>query len=575
MASSEYWDKFWRRRVSRRGVLKGAALSASGLAVAGIVGCGGDDDSTGSPSATATAVPVGTPVMGGKFTGPLVGTSTGTPPSLDAQRQTTFLAQIPAAYHYNRLLKVVPPEPQLVNGVPSIPIDFSTIEGDACSSVPEIVDEGVTYNFTIRDNLKFHDVAPVSGRDVTADDVKAALDAFSTDSPNRGNWLAQVASVTVTGTKTLTVTLNKPFAAALQVLFANTDGGPWVIPPEVLESDDMSNNKPIGAGPFIFQSLTPDESIVWKKNPDYYDAPKPYLDTIEATLSGDQEVILQNLKDGTFDSALWTASLWDRARNELPNAQFFTGPEQVWGGAYFNFANAPFNDKRVRQAFSMAVDRPGVLANLDQPGAVGGGSGLTHISQFADYWIDPIQDESTFGPNAKYYKQDIEGAKALLTEAGYPNGLDLIAVTSSVYGPGYGSLMETFGGSAEAAGFRISNYNYQEYGAYISTTFFGELDANQFGLAPLMGSPMDPHNIFFSIFHPSSSRHILSVETAGRLRIGFECSVSGCLPQPPCRKQHRTGIEISAGVASKRPWFYLSQPEIEDELSQGRTLRAS
>jgi ABC-type transport system substrate-binding protein len=47
----------------------------------------------------------------------------------------------------------------------------------------------------------------------------------------------------------------------------------------------------------------------------------------------------------------------------------------------------------------------------------------------------------------------------------------------------------------------------QEYGAYISTTFFGALEANQFGLAPLMGSPMDPHNIFFTIFHPSSVRH--------------------------------------------------------------------
>lgn len=509
MATSEYWDKFWRRRVSRRRVLKGAALGASGLAVAGVVGCG-DDDGGASTTATASGAPATTassqPVMGGTFHGPLVGTSTGTPPSLDAQRQTTFLAQIPAAYHYNRLLKIVPPEPASVDGVPSVPIDFSSVEGDACATAPEVVD-GATYNFTIRPNLAFHDIAPVSGRDVTADDVKAALDVFAAESPNRGNWLSQVASMTVTGPKTLTITLNKPFAAAMQVLFANTDGGPWIIPPEVLESEDMSNNKPIGAGPYMFESLTPDESVVWVKNPNYYDSPKPYIDRIEASLNGDPEVILQNLKEGNFDSALWTAPLWDRARGELPNATFFTGPEQVWGGAYFNFANPPFNDKRVRQAFSMAVDRPGVLANLDQPGAVGGGSGLTHISQFAKYWIDPIEDASTFGPNAKYFKRDVAAARTLLGEAGYPNGIDLVAVSSNVYGPGYGTLMETFGGSAEEAGFRITTYDYQEYGAYISTTFFGELGENQFGLAPLMGSPMDPHNIFFSIFHPSSARH--------------------------------------------------------------------
>jgi ABC-type transport system substrate-binding protein len=253
--------------------------------------------------------------------------------------------------------------------------------------------------------------------------------------------------------------------------------------------------------------MTPDEAIVWVKNPNYYESGKPYIDRIEASLSGDPEVILQNLKDGNYDSALWTASLWDRARGELPDAQFFTGPEHVWGGAFFNFANAPFNDVRVRRAFSMAVDRPGVLANLDQPGAVGGGSGLTHVSQFRNFWMDPIGDASTFGANAQYYTRDVQAAKDLLGEAGYPNGVDLVAVSSNVYGPGYGTMMETFGGSAEEAGFRITTYDYQEYGAYISTTFFGALNENQFGLAPLMGSPMDPHNIFFSIFHPSSSRH--------------------------------------------------------------------
>jgi peptide/nickel transport system substrate-binding protein len=512
MATSEYWNRFWRRQVSRRRLLKGTAVGASGLAVAGVVGCGDDDDGgtdgtpTGTGGATGTATAASNePVMGGTTRGPLVGTSTGTPPSLDAQRQTTFLAQIPAGYHYNRLLKAVPPEPGDVNGVPSVPIDFSTVEGDACEDIPEIVD-GTTFNFTIRDNLAFHDVDPVNGRDVTADDVKAAFDAFAAESPNRGNWLGQVTAVEVTGPKTLTITLRGPFAPAFQVLFSNSDGGPWIIPPEVLESEDLSNNKPIGAGPFIFESLTPDESIIWRKNPNYYDAPKPYIDRIESALVGDPEVILQNVKDGNFDSALWTASLWDRARDELPDAQFYTGPEHVWGGAFFNFAEAPFNDKRVRQAFSMAVDRQGTLANIDQPGAVGGGAGLTHVSQYAGFYIDPINDADTFGENARYFTRDVEAAQTLLGEAGYPNGLDLTATTSSIYGPGYGVLMETFGGSAAEAGFRMQ-FSQEEYGAYISTTFFGALAPNAFGLAPLMGSPMDPHNIFFTIFHPSSARH--------------------------------------------------------------------
>ena len=513
MASSEYWNRFWRTEISRRRLLKGSALAASGLAVAGVVGCGDDDDATGTPTgtaATATATATeGQPKLGGTIRGPLVGTSTGTPPSLDSQRQLTFLAQIPAAYHYNRLLKFVPPTPTMVNGIPSVPIDFSVVEGDAAEDVPEIVD-GATFNFKIRDNLNFHDVEPLSSRaaglSVTADDVKAAFDVFAAESPNRGNWLTQVEDVIVTGDKTLSIQLRGPFAPAFQVLFGNSDGGPWVIPPEVLEDEDLSNNKPIGAGPFIFESLTPDESIVWRKNPDYYDSPKPYLDGVETALTGDPEVILQNIKAGTFDSALWTATLWNRALDEVPDGQFFTGPEHVWGGAYFNFAEAPFNDKRVRQALSMAIDRPAILQALDEPGAVGGGSGLTHVSQFADFWLDPINDAAKFGANAKYYKRDVDAAKELLALAGYENGIDLTATTSVIYGPGFGDQMQAFGASAADAGFRMQ-FDNQEYGAYISTTFFGNLPENALGIAPLMGSPMDPHNIFFTIFHPTSARH--------------------------------------------------------------------
>jgi ABC-type transport system substrate-binding protein len=279
-----------------------------------------------------------------------------------------------------------------------------------------------------------------------------------------------------------------------------------VIPTEVLNDKDRSNTKPIGCGPWIFDSWEPNVVIRWKKNPDYYDAPKPYIENVEAALVGDPEVILQNLIAGNFDGSLWTAPLWDRGRREFPQGQWFTGPEHVWGGAYFNYAIAPFSDKRVRQAFSMSIDRPGVLSALDQPGAVGGGAGLTHISQYASFYLDPINDAAKFGANAKYFKHDLTEAKALLSAAGYADGIDLTADSSSVYGPGFKSMMEAIAASAQEAGFRIA-LNLGEYGGYISTTFLGEIPENHFGLAPLIGSPIDPHNIFFSVFHPSSARH--------------------------------------------------------------------
>ncbi len=498
---SQYWTRFWRRRLSRRRVLQTTGLGAAGLAVAGVIGCG-DDGEEAAPGATAKVETPAGPVMGGTLKGPLVGVSTGNPPTLDAMRQLTFLAQIPASSHYSRLVKFVPPTPQEVNGVPSIPIDFSNVQGDAAESW-EITDDGTVFTFKIRDNLNFH---PPLSRPVTAQDIVAALDVFAEESPGRGNWLSAVDKWEATGDKTLTITLRRPFGPAFQALFGNTDGGPWIVPTEVLEDEEASNTAPIGSGPWIFESWEPDVVIKWRKNPEHYDAPRPYLDACEATLSGDPEVILQNLAQGNFDSSLWTATQWNRARDTLPDAQFYTGPEQVWGGAFFNFAVPPFNDERVRQAFSMSIDRAAILGVLDEPGAASARGGLTHVSQYANFHIDPINDAATFGDNARYFQRDVDGAKALLAEAGYPNGVDIQANSSSVYGPGFGAQMEAIAASALEAGFRIE-LNLGEYGGYISTTFFGELEENQMGLAPLMGSPMDPHNIFFTIFHPSSARH--------------------------------------------------------------------
>ena len=503
-AESEYWGRFWRRRLSRRRLLQTTAVTGAGLAAAGVVGCG-DDEGGGGDGAQQTATAEASPKAGGTFTTPLVGLSSGNPPSLDAQRQLTFLAQIPAAFHYSRLIKFASGRSEEVDGATSVLIDFSNAEGDAAEDVPEVVD-GTVFNFKLRDNLNFHNVPPVNGRPVTAEDVKHSIDIFATESPNRGNWLAQVDKVEVTGDKTFTITLKKPFGPAFQVLFGNNDGGPWVMPKEILDNKDEAGKNAIGSGPWIFDKWEPNVVIRWRKNPDYYDAPLPYLDVFEGLLTADPEAILTRLKGGELDGSLGSADLWDRWRTELPDGQFFTGPEHVWGGAYFNFANPPFNDKRVRQALSMAIDRPGILATLDKPGAVGGGAGLTHVSQYDRFWLDPIKEASEFGENAKYFAQNITEAKALLSAAGFADGVDITANSSSVYGPGFGAQMNAVAASAREAGFRME-LNLGEYGGYISTTFLGDIPAGSIGLAPLMGSPIDPHNIFFTIFHPSSARH--------------------------------------------------------------------
>src|SRR5207247_10542232 len=90
--------------------------------------------------------------------------------------------------------------------------------------------------------------------------------------------------------------------------------------------------------------------------------------------------------------------------------------------------------------------------------------------------------------------------------AGYPIGLALTATSSTVYGPGFKSQMDAVASSAAEAGFRIT-LDLGEYAGYLQTTFLGDIPYNSFGRAPLTGSPIDPHNSFFTLFHPSSGRH--------------------------------------------------------------------
>ncbi len=133
----------------------------------------------------------------------------------------------------------------------------------------------------------------------------------------------------------------------------------------------------------------------------------------------------------------------------------------------------------------------------------------------------------------------------MLEAAGFPDGVDITANSSNIYGPGFGRQMEAVAASAGQAGFRMQ-LNLGEYGGYLSTTFLGDIPPNQIGLAPLMGSPIDPHNIFFSIFHPTSGRHnwgpkgpVPAAELPARTTHRRPATPS-CLPSGPSRRRSWT-----------------------------------
>jgi ABC-type transport system substrate-binding protein len=337
--------------------------------------------------------------------------------------------------------------------------------------------------------------------------VAYTAERFSKEGANRGSWNQTVDKVEAVDASTVKITLKAPNAWFLGL--AASPEHLWIIPREAVEQD-LTEKTPIGSGPFIFESITPSVSIKWRRNPDWYDAPKPYVNNVEASLVGDPSTIIANLKSGQFDGSLLDAAIYDSVKREVPNLQFNFAGDQVIGGFYFNFDIKPFNDPRVRQAISMAYDRDGSAKAADQTGKI---RWFTAISELPPYYLDPR--DAKFGPNAKYFKRDPAEAKKLLAAAGYQNGLNVpLRANVDRYGQAFKQLWEIAQATLKDGGIN-TNLVFEEYGQYIQTTYLGKFSEG-FAVGPLQ-VPVDPDSIFFTIYSPESARHNWSGEGEGSI----------------------------------------------------------
>lgn len=263
-----------------------------------------------------------------------------------------------------------------------------------------------TYLFKLRQGVKFH-----NGKDFTAEDVKYTFDRIldpATASRLRAQY-ASVESVTVVDPFTVRFTLKTRDAAFLSYLASNPDGA--IVPKGV---EDLAT-KPVGTGPFIFESYQPNQQFMLAANPHYFEEGQPYLDKVVFKFYKDQATLSSALRSKTIDMT-WlkdpkVAALMSRASKDFASAPGQTSRTfPVW----LNMKAPPLNDVRVRRALSLATDRQACLQTvLGGSGKVGA---MIPESQVGGY--DGVGE-------MPYYKHDPVAAKALLAEAGFPDGLDL------------------------------------------------------------------------------------------------------------------------------------------------------
>jgi peptide/nickel transport system substrate-binding protein len=256
---------------------------------------------------------------------------------------------------------------------------------------------------TLRKGVKFHD-----GTDFNAGAAKTNLDMVLNSKQLN---LTAVSSINVVDDYTIRLDL-KSYDSALLINLADY-GCPMVSPTSMNKlGKDSSLFRPVGTGPFKFVSYTRDVSLKYEKFSDYWQKGKPYLDGIEFVLIADPVVRLSSLKAGEAH-VLRTIGTTDAA-DLKKTGKFELNPQEIATDCLaFDSANpaSPFNNIKVRQAVATALDNTAIAK------AIGLGFFLPN-----NQLISPM--DFGYNPNITGYPYNVEKAKQLIKDAGYPNGFN-------------------------------------------------------------------------------------------------------------------------------------------------------
>jgi peptide/nickel transport system substrate-binding protein len=500
---SDYWA---RRRISRRTFVRGAGAAAAGAAGFAVAGCGDDGGGATTPTpAGSAASPTAEPVTrGGTVRFPLVGLNNASGfRSLHPFETNNFVTEAVSAFHYSRLLR-----PSL--GPTDEPTDVTKIEGDIVAK-REIPDP-LTHVFTLKPNIRWHDKAPMNGRVATATDFLKSYEAFvqtpplalapgaSFGAPVWKSWTDVVDRVAAPDEKTVRITLKAPNAAFYLRLSSDRDF--WFVPVESIDGG-QARTDPVGTGPFVFERFDLASGGSWRRNPAYHDAPLPNFDRVEGTLlpaqtgspgsAGAQQVV-PALQSGGLDFSSLGSSFYPEWHPKLAAAGIDSFPQSPLVSAlYFNFDNKPFNDLRVRQALSMAVDRDAGL-KLQDPTAKGNWCSFLAPGH-APFYVSPRDRNGDYGASGKYWMRNVKEARALLSAATGSDTLKFKLVSSfDAYGPVIKQSVQAAVDTIREAGFEAEIVD-QPYASYITTTFKGNMGPDSAALGPL-SIAVEPDELF-------------------------------------------------------------------------------
>ncbi|QQC66320.1 ABC transporter substrate-binding protein [Paraburkholderia ginsengisoli] len=392
----------------------------------------------------------------------------------------------------------------LVNPEPNVLINFATTAGAEQKISPKVTEgllsydfnvqpraqlatawsisaDGLQYTFRLREGVRWHD-----GQPFTSKDVVVSIGLLKQYHSRGRSTFANVSEVRTPDTHTAVLKLSKPAPYLIYALAASESP---IVPAHLYGSGDPLNNPhnidPIGTGPYRFKSWERGSHAVFVRNPDYWDAPKPYVDELVVRFIGDAAARAVALETGELDLAGENpVPLVDIQRLQaLPHLALETrgySYDAAQTQLQFNLDNRYLSQLKVRQAIAHSIDRQAILQSVWY------GYGIVAPSP-----ISPLLTQF-YDPHAPAAPFDLAQAGRLLDEAGLPrqsNGFRFpLTIDYNPYDPTFARLAEYLRQTLRRVGIE-STVRSQDFGAYVKRIYTDRdfaLDAN------FLGNTFDP-----------------------------------------------------------------------------------
>lgn len=476
--------------VTRRQLLQG---SVGAVLLGGLAACGGGGSSTGTAASPTAA---GTPVRGGNFR--LGVTGGGAKDIFDGQNATTK-----------------PDQARLVSCFETLLVydrDYRIVPEGLAEEVTQ--DSPTQYTIRLRPGIEFHDGKTLSADDVLysfrrmldKDNGLIAYAALSSIDPQRMRKM---------DANTVRLTLNTPDATIPDALAAFSTG----IVPEGYESFQADASTQIGTGAYKLRSFTPGQRSESVRNDNYWRTGEPYFDQVTIIDFQDATAQVNALLSGQIDAMTDLPAAQVSIAQANPNLGVLNSEVGGWLPLCMAVDMEPFNDPRVRKAMRLIVDRQGMVDQV-----------LSGLGRVANDLYAPFDPD--FASELPQRTRDIEGARALLREAGKENLVVDLFTT-----PGSAGMVETatvFAAQAKDAGVTVNVQNLPNYygDRYLklpfSIDFWGtrnylsQVAQGSVSTAPFNETHWPPKEGVGSNFEELYSQAVSATDPAGRSRIKKE-----------------------------------------------------